>query len=229
MTSQPMRPGLRAALSLQYPMSLGVYDSYEEAQKAVDYLSDNEFPVQDVLIVGTDLKNQQELEAKKQAKKEKKAFEAAMAKLYADQLSSKLIIDGRSPTDLKQLERVTGRLTRGRVLGAGALSGAWLGLFVGTIFALFDPSGFNILNVVSTVAFGALFGMVWAAVGYRLTRGERDFTSVSQVVAAKYEVLCEHKHVQRGRELLTEMDPMRAAMQEVRRAQEAERARADEA
>jgi hypothetical protein len=48
-------------------------------------------------------------------------------------------------------------------------------------------------------------------------------------VAAKYEVLCEHKHVQRGRELLTEMDPMRAAMQEVRRAQEAERARADEA
>ena len=132
-------------------------------------------------------------------------------------------------TDLKQLERVTGRLTRGRVFGAGALSGAWLGLFVGTIFALFDPSGFNIHNVVSTVAFGALFGMVWAAVGYRLTRGERDFTSVSQVVAAKYEVLCEHKHVQRGRELLPEMDPMRAAMQEVRRAQEAERARADEA
>jgi hypothetical protein len=93
MSSQPApRPAGR--FSLQYPMSLGVYDSYEEAQKAVDYLSDNEFPVQDVLIVGT---------------------------------------------DLKQLERVTGRLTRGRVLGAGALSGAWLGLFVGTIFALFDP------------------------------------------------------------------------------------------
>ena len=180
MSTQPMRPGLRAALSLEYPMSLGVHDSYEEAQRAVDYLSDHDFPVQDVLIVGT---------------------------------------------DLKQLERVTGRLTRGRVFGAGALSGAWLGLFVGTIFALFDPTGFNILNVVGTVAFGALFGMIWAAVGYRLTRGERDFTSVSQVVAAKYEVLCEHRHVQRGRELLAQMDPMRAAQEEVRRAREAEQAR----
>jgi hypothetical protein len=180
MSTQPMRPGLRAALSLQYPMSLGVHDSYEEAQKAVDYLSDHEFPVEDVLIVGT---------------------------------------------DLKQLERVTGRLTRGRVIGAGALSGVWLGLFVGTIFALFDPSGFNVVAVAGTVAFGALFGAVWAMVGYALTRGQRDFTSVSQVVAAKYEVLCEHKHVQRGRELLAEMDPMRAAQEEVRRAREAQEQR----
>ena len=161
-------------------MSLGVHDSYEDAQKAVDYLSDHEFPVQDVLIVGT---------------------------------------------DLKQLERVTGRLTRGRVIGAGALSGMWLGLFVGVIFSLFDPQGFQVANVIGTVAFGAVFGAIWAIVGYKFTRGERDFTSVSQVVAAKYEVLCEHKHVARGRELLTQMDPMRAAQDEVRRAQEAERAR----
>ena len=55
--------------------------------------------------------------------------------------------------------------------------------------------------------------------------GQRDFTSVSLVVAAKYEVLCEHKHAQRGRELLAEMDPMRAAEQEVRRVREAEQAR----
>ena len=175
-----MRPGLRAALSLEYPMSLGVYDSYEQAQKAVDYLSDHEFPVQDVLIVGT---------------------------------------------DLKQLERVTGRLTTGRVVGAGALSGMWLGLFVGTIFALFDPSGFQILNVLATVVFGAVFGAIWSTVGYRLTRGHRDFTSVSQVVANKYEVLCEHKHIQRGRELLQQMDPMAAAQEQVRRAQEEERSR----
>ena len=93
---------------------------------------------------------------------------------------------------------MTGRLTRGRVIGAGALSGMWLGLFVGTIFALFDPSGFNIVNVLGTVAFGAIFGAIWAMVGYRLTRGQRDFTSAG-VVAAKYEVLCEHKHVARGR------------------------------
>ncbi|MGL4178622.1 MAG: general stress protein [Dermatophilaceae bacterium] len=180
MTSTPMRPGLRAALSLEYPMSLGVHDTYADAQKAVDYLSDHGFPVQDVMIVGT---------------------------------------------DLKQVERVTGRLTRARVIGAGALSGMWLGLFVGTIFALFDPSGFNIVSVLGTVAFGAVFGAVWGLVGYSFTRGQRDFTSVSQVVAAKYEVLCEHKHVQRGRDMLAQLDPMRAAQEEVRRAQEAERAR----
>ena len=46
----------RAVLTLEYPMSLGRYDTYDEAQKAVDYLSDHEFPVQNVLIVGTDLK-----------------------------------------------------------------------------------------------------------------------------------------------------------------------------
>ncbi|GGL31161.1 hypothetical protein GCM10012283_11860 [Phycicoccus endophyticus] len=175
-----MRPGLRAALSLEYPMSLGVHDSYEEAQKAVDYLSDHEFPVQDVLIVGT---------------------------------------------DLKQLERVTGRLTQGRVIGAGALSGMWLGLFVGFMFALFDPNGLNLLSILGTVVFGAVFGAIWAYFGYRLTQGQRDFTSVSQVVAAKYEVLCEHKHVTRGRELLAQMDPMKAAAEQVRRAQEAEQAR----
>ena len=180
MSSQPMRPGLRAALSLEYPMSLGVHDTYEEAQKAVDYLSDHDFPVEDVLIVGT---------------------------------------------DLKQLERVTGRLTQGRVIGAGALSGMWFGLFVGTIFAIFDPTGFNIVTVLATVALAGGFGAIWGYVGYRLTGGQRDFTSVSQVVAAKYEVLCEHKHVQRGRELLAQMDPMKAAQQEVRRAQEEERAR----
>ena len=176
-----MRPGLRAALSLDYPMSLGVYDSYDDAQRAVDYLSDHEFPVQDVLIVGT---------------------------------------------DLTQLERVTGRLTRGRAIGGGALSGAWLGLFIGIMFALFDPNGFDLVSVVATVAFGSVFGVVWSAAVYRFTSGgQRDFTSVSQVVAAKYEVLCEHKHAQRGREMLVEMDPMRAAEQEVRRAREAEQAR----
>jgi len=55
-------------------------------------------------------------------------------------------------TDLRQVERVTGRLTRARVAGAGALSGMWMGLFVGLIFALFDQgSSGSTLAVVSTV------------------------------------------------------------------------------
>ncbi|MEO7268390.1 MAG: general stress protein [Knoellia sp.] len=182
MSTQPTR-GLGAAaaskiLSLEYPMSLGVHDTYASAQKAVDYLSDHEFPVENVLIVGT---------------------------------------------DLKQLERVTGRLTRSRILLGGVLSGAWLGLLIGLIFALFDTSGFSWTSVLATVIFGSVFGAIWALVGYSLTGGQRDFTSVTQVVATKYEVLTEHKHATRGRELIAEMDPMAAAQAEAHRAQEAAR------
>ncbi len=140
-------------------MSLGVYEKYDEAQKAVDYLSDHDFPVQNCMIVGT---------------------------------------------DLKQVERVTGRLTTGRVALGGALSGLWLGLFIGLIFALFTEEG-ALAVILSTALFGAVFGLIWALVGYAATRGRRDFTSVSQVVATRYEVLVEHKHAQQGRELLTKM------------------------
>jgi hypothetical protein len=174
----------RAVLSLEYPMSLGRYDKYDKAQKAVDYLSDHEFPVQNVLIVGT---------------------------------------------DLKQLERVTGRLTRSRVAIGGLISGAWLGLFVGLIFSLLDASGTGFGGVIVTVLFGAVFGLVWALIGYALTGGNRDFTSVTQVVATQYEVLVEHKFVQQGRELLAQMDPMAAAQAQVQADREAEAAAAQQA
>lgn len=57
-------PGGMAGSSRRGPMGLptppkgwpvGSYPTYAEAQKAVDYLSDNQFPVQQVTIVGVDL------------------------------------------------------------------------------------------------------------------------------------------------------------------------------
>ena len=148
-----------SALTLDYPMSLGVYDKYEQAQQAVDFLSDREFPVQNCLIVGT---------------------------------------------DLKQVERVTGRLTYGKVITGGLLSGLWIGLFVGLIVSLFSEGSGAFAVIVSTMLFGAVFGLVWAVAGYAATRGRRDFTSVSQVVATRYEVLVEHKYAEQGRQLLAE-------------------------
>jgi len=74
------------------------------------------------------------------------------------------------------------------------------------------------------VLFGAVFGLIWALIGYALTGGNRDFTSVTQVVATQYEVLVEHKFVQQGRELLAQMDPMAAAQAQVQAAREAEAA-----
>jgi RsiW-degrading membrane proteinase PrsW (M82 family) len=151
--------GLKSGLTLDFPQSLGVYDDYAAAQKAVDFLADKEFPVENCLIVGT---------------------------------------------DLKQMERITGRLSSGRVALGGLLSGAWLGVFVGLIFSLFgeeDP----LAMILATALFGALFGVIWAMVGYAATRGRRDFSSVSMIVATRYEVLVEHKHAVRGRELLATM------------------------
>jgi hypothetical protein len=113
-------------------------------------------------------------------------------------------------TDLKQVERVTGRLSWGRILAAGALSGGWLGLFVGLIFGLFTSEGWLAL-IVSTTLFGAVFGVVWAAIGYAASRGRRDFTSISQVVATRYEVLVEHKHAERARGLLAQQATQAAA------------------
>lgn len=149
-----------SGLTLNYPMSLGVFDQYEEAQRAVDYLSDQQFPVENCMIVGT---------------------------------------------DLRQVERVTGRLSTGRVALGGLISGVWLGLFVGLIFALFGTVGDTLVTVLSCVAFGAVFALIWAMLGYAMTRGRRDFTSVSQVVATRYELLTEHKFAQRARDLLAEM------------------------
>ena len=146
--------------SLEYPQSLGVFDKYADAQKAVDYLSDEEFPVQNVLIVGT---------------------------------------------ELKQVERVTGRLTTGRVAMAGAASGAWLGLLIGLLLGIFAKDGSYLTTVLTGLGFGVVFGVVWALIGYAATRGQRDFRSVQKVVATKYEVLVEHKLLAKAQELLARM------------------------
>lgn len=147
-------------LSLEYPQSLAVYGDYAAAQKAVDFLSDNEFPVQNCMIVGT---------------------------------------------ELKQVERITGRLTNGRVAGLGAVSGLWLGAFVGMVFSLFGKSNQVLPMLLSTALLGAAFGTVWALAGYLATRGQRDFSSVSAVVATRYEVLVEHKLLAQATELLRKL------------------------
>ena len=150
------RPAAASAMKLQFPQSLATYDDYAAAQRTVDYLSDNHFPVENCMIVGT---------------------------------------------DLKQLERITGRLTNGRVALAGVISGLWFGLFIGIVLSLFG-SGNTVATIVSTMIFGALFGVIWSLVGYAATRGQRDFSSVTQVVATRYEVLVEHKVAAQAREML---------------------------
>jgi hypothetical protein len=43
-------------LELKQPRSIAIYDSYDDAQQAVDYLAERNFPVASLAIVGTDLR-----------------------------------------------------------------------------------------------------------------------------------------------------------------------------
>ena len=51
------RPQTGSLFELQFPQSVGIYNTYADAQKAVDFLSDQKFEVQNLAIVGTDLKS----------------------------------------------------------------------------------------------------------------------------------------------------------------------------
>lgn len=131
------------------------YATYLEAQKAVDHLADNQFPVQHVTIVGS---------------------------------------------DLKTVERVLRRLSYPSVALGGFASGAWFGLFVGLIFTLFSPSALGIM--IPAILFGGAFGLLFSVITYGFTRGRRDFTSTSQIVATSYAVLCVSEHAAKARALL---------------------------
>lgn len=103
------------------------------------------------------------------------------------------------------VERVIGRLTWARVLGTGAASGAWFGLFVGVLLSLFSPPGAHLAPILVGLVAGVAFGAVFAAVGYASTRGRRDFSSTSQLVAGRYDVLCQPRQAEQARDMLAKL------------------------
>ncbi|WP_158885350.1 general stress protein [Amycolatopsis anabasis] len=108
--------------------------------------------------------------------------------------------------DLMLVERVIGRLSWGKVLGTGAVSGAWFGLFVGVLLSMFsNQSGFNYQPILVGLFSGVLFGLVFAAISYASTKGRRDFSSASQLVAGRYDVLCQPRNAEQGRDLLAKL------------------------
>ncbi|MCE0766147.1 magnesium transporter [Pseudonocardia kujensis] len=107
--------------------------------------------------------------------------------------------------DLMLVERIVGRLTWGRVLLSGAASGAWFGLFVGLLLSLFSTGGGGIVRIVVALLGGIVFGLAFAAAQYWGTRGRRDFTSSSQMVAGRYDVLCQPRNAEKARELLAKL------------------------
>jgi hypothetical protein len=135
------------------------FDDYESAQRAVDRLSDDGFPVEKLDIAGS---------------------------------------------GLRLVERVTGRLTTTRAAAAGALSGLWIGLLFGILLGLFT-SGHSFLAVAATgAALGAGWGAVFGYVAHARTRGQRDFSSVRQLVATHYDLIAREGTAERARYMLSE-------------------------
>ena len=137
---------------------LASYDDYAGAQKAVDTLSDNGFPVQNTAIVGV---------------------------------------------DVRIVESVLGRLTWGRAALNGLLTGAWFGVLIGLFVGLFSSGDGNIWPLVGLgLLYGAAFGIVWGLISHALTGGKRDFVSRQQLLASRYDVLCEQAVIGDARKIL---------------------------
>ena len=133
------------------------YDSYPQAQAAVDYLSDEGFPVQDLDILGS---------------------------------------------DLRLVERVTGRLTTGRAALACGSSGAWFGLFMGLLFGLFTTGHAWLWLLAAGLLFGALAGAGLGFAAHALTRGQRDFASIRSITALRYDLIARGGHAEQARVML---------------------------
>ena len=105
--------------------------------------------------------------------------------------------------DLMQVERVTGRLTWPKVIGGGIVSGAWLGVFFGLLLGIFSTDFLGPL-LVGLVG-GIIFGLISASIPYAATRGQRDFSSTMQLVAGRYDVLCQPRNAEQARDILAKL------------------------
>jgi hypothetical protein len=52
---------------------------------------------------------------------------------------------------------------------------------------------------------GVFFGLITSAVPYAMARGTRDFSSTLQLVAGRYDVLCDPQNAEQARDLLARL------------------------
>ncbi|WP_049897338.1 general stress protein [Nesterenkonia massiliensis] len=103
--------------------------------------------------------------------------------------------------DLRSVEYIRSRLSYPRVAGAGAAQGAMFGFFIGLLIFLFAPEA-PVLNLLMSVVLGMAIWMIMGVVGYAIRRGQRDFSSSTQMVATTYDVVCDFSHAGRARALV---------------------------
>jgi hypothetical protein len=152
--------GVRNPDGARPTVTVAAFADYESAQRAVDYLSDNQFPVEHTAIIGT---------------------------------------------DLVLVETVLGRMTTGRAALAGAGSGAWFGLLIGLLLSIFSVSAWWAL-LLTGLLIGTLWGAAFGAIAHALTRGQRDFSSRSQLRASQYAVTVDSEYADQARQLVVRLN-----------------------
>ena len=104
-------------------------------------------------------------------------------------------------SDLRSIERVTGRMSFWRAAASGALSGLLLGLFFGAMMLLLDPMS-NLAMLVGIALLGAVFGAIWGLIVYAISPDKREFTSMMQVTASRYDLIVPREMAGQVRQIL---------------------------
>jgi hypothetical protein len=107
-------------------------------------------------------------------------------------------------SDLRLVERVTGRLTKARAAAAGALSGMWVGLLIGVLLGLFTTGHAWLAMVAVGLGLGVLWGAAFGFVAHLATRGQRDFSSVRGLTASHYDLIAREGGAEQARAMLTQ-------------------------
>ena len=96
-------------------------------------------------------------------------------------------------SDLRTVERIRGKLSYARLALSGAITGSWLGLIYGILFAG-TSAGTDVTNpaqyagVMQAIIVGAGLGMLFNVIRFSMSKNKRGFVSQSSFVASKYQV-----------------------------------------
>ena len=113
-------------------------------------------------------------------------------------------------SELRSIERITGRMTRGRAALAGAASGLWTGLFVGLLFSMFATGPAIATALLSGLVIGAGIGALFGLAGQRAlgaTGASVRYAALRTTVAARYDLVARDGFAEQARGILAPQQP----------------------
>ncbi len=99
---------------------------------------------------------------------------------------------------LRSIETVTGRLGYAAAARSGAINGILFGLILSLVFVFGTPDA-AIQLFLGVMLVGVALGMLMSLITYSLLRRRRDYASVTQVIAERYEVTVHATSIHRAR------------------------------